>query len=244
MAKFGIIVFPGSNCDHDCYHVMKHVFDQRCEYVWHDSGALDRFDCLIVPGGFSYGDYLRTGAIASFSNIMGAVKNFAKAGKLVIGICNGFQILVEADLLPGAFIKNQSTKFICKWVNVRIENNTSPFTHMFNKGDVLRIPIAHAEGNYYADPGDAGHLERNSMIAFRYCDREGRVNPESNPNGSVQNIAGILNSKGNILGMMPHPERCSEELLGGNDGRLIFESIISWLRRHNRVRDAKADDSI
>jgi len=239
MANFGIIVFPGSNCDHDCYHAIKHVFDQRCEYVWHDSKSLDGFDCLIVPGGFSYGDYLRTGAIASFSNIMKEVKKFAKTGKLIIGICNGFQILVEARLLPGAFIKNSSTKFICKWVNIRIENNISPFTHIFHRGDVLKIPIAHAEGNYYAGQDDIKYLKGNSLIAFKYCDQEGLVDSESNPNGSVENIAGILNSQGNILGMMPHPERCCEEVLGGKDGKLIFESIISWLKRGNSTKDVK-----
>jgi phosphoribosylformylglycinamidine synthase subunit PurQ / glutaminase len=239
MANFGIIIFPGSNCDHDCYHAIKRVFNQRCEYVWHDSKSLDGFDCLILPGGFSYGDYLRTGAIARFSNIMDEVKNFAKTGKLIIGICNGFQILVEARLLPGAFMKNSSTKFICKWVNILIENNTSPFTHIFDKGDVLKIPIAHAEGNYYADQDDIKYLKGNSLITFKYCDQEGLVNAESNPNGSVENIAGILNPQGNILGMMPHPERCCEEVLGGKDGKLIFESIISWLKHGNSTKDLK-----
>ncbi len=233
MAKFGVIVFPGSNCDHDCYHAIKHVFDQRCEYVWHDSKSLDGFDCLILPGGFSYGDYLRTGAIARFANIMEEVKHFAEMGKPIIGICNGFQILVEARLLPGAFIKNSSTKFMCKWVNVRVENNTSPFTQIFDKGDVLNIPIAHAEGNYYADHGEIDNLKGNSLIALRYCDKDGLVNAESNPNGSVENIAGVLNSRGNILGMMPHPERCCEDVLGGKDGRLIFESVVSWLKGVN-----------
>ncbi len=239
MANFGIIVFPGSNCDHDCYHAIKHVFDQRCEYVWHESKSLDGFDCLVLPGGFSYGDYLRTGAIARFSNIMKEVKNFAKTGKPVIGICNGFQILVEARLLPGAFIKNASTKFICKWVDIRIENNTSPFTHIFHKGDVLKIPIAHAEGSYYADHDDIEYLKGNSRIAFKYCDQDGLANSESNPNGSLENIAGILNPQGNILGMMPHPERCCEEVLGGRDGKLIFESIISWLKHGNSRNDVR-----
>lgn len=239
MANFGVVVFPGSNCDHDCYHTIKHVFDQGCEYVWHDSKSLDGFDCLVLPGGFSYGDYLRTGAIARFANIMEEVKRFADTGKPIIGICNGFQILVEARLLPGAFIKNSSTKFMCKWVNVRVENNTSPFTQMFDRGDILNIPIAHAEGNYYADHGDVSHLRENSLIAFRYCDKDGLVNSESNPNGSVENIAGILNSRGNILGMMPHPERCSEEVLGGKDGRLIFESVISWLNHGNSTEEVK-----
>lgn len=240
MANFGIIVFPGSNCDHDCYHAIKHVFDQRCEYVWHDGKSLDGFDCLILPGGFSYGDYLRTGAIARFSNIMKEVKKFAKAGKPILGICNGFQILVEARLLPGAFIKNSSTKFICKWVDIRIENDTSPFTHILDKGDVLKIPIAHAEGNYYAEHDNIKHLKRNSLIAFKYCDKDGKADSESNPNGSIENIAGILNLQGNILGMMPHPERCCEEVLGGRDGKLIFESIISWLKHGNSKKGLRA----
>ncbi len=231
MPNFGVVVFPGSNCDHDCYHVIKHVFDEGCEFVWHEERSLDGFDCVILPGGFSYGDYLRTGAIARFSPVMRAVEKFASNGGLVIGICNGFQILVEAGLIPGALMKNSSLKFVSKWVNIRVDNNITPFTHLMKIGDLLRIPVAHGEGNYFASEEVLGELRQNSQIVFRYCDEEGRVMPESNPNGSIENIAGICNPRGNILGMMPHPERCSEEILGGENGRLIFESVISWLEK-------------
>jgi len=234
MLKFGIILFPGSNCDHDCHHVISNVFEQRCEYIWHENRSLDGYDCIVIPGGFSYGDYLRTGAIARFSPVMKKIEKFASSGKPVIGICNGFQVLVETGLLPGAFIKNSSTKFMCKWINIRVENNKSPFTHLLDVGDVLKIPIAHAEGNYYATNDVIRRLQENSLIAFKYCNEEGVVSNNSNPNGSIENIAGIMNSGGNILGMMPHPERCSEEILGGTDGKLIFESIISWLKNSTR----------
>jgi len=239
MFNFGIILFPGSNCDHDCYHAISNVFKQSCEYIWHENKGLDRFDCIVIPGGFSYGDYLRTGAVARFSPIMREVENFASSGKPVIGICNGFQILVETGLLPGAFIKNSTTKFICKWVNIRVENNSSPFTNLLNVGDVLRIPIAHAEGNYFATEDVISKLKDNSLIAFKYCDEEGIVSDSSNPNGSCENIAGLMNSEGNILGMMPHPERCSEEILGGTDGKSIFESIISWLKNSTGSKQIK-----
>jgi len=229
MPNFGVVVFPGSNCDHDCYHVIKYVFDQGCDFVWHEERSLDGFDCVILPGGFSYGDYLRTGAIARFSPVMKAVEKFASNGGLVIGICNGFQILVEAGLIPGALMKNASLKFVCKWVNIRVENNNTPFTHLTKVGDSLRIPIAHGEGNYFAPQEVLVKFSQNSQVVFRYCDEEGKVTPESNPNGSIENIAGICSPQGNILGMMPHPERCSEEMLGGENGRLIFESVISWL---------------
>jgi phosphoribosylformylglycinamidine synthase len=184
---------------------------------------------VILPGGFSYGDYLRTGAIARFSPVMKAVEKFASTGGLVIGICNGFQILVEAGLLRGAFMKNASLKFACKWVNVRVDNNNTPFTHLMKVGDLLRIPVAHGEGNYFAPKEVLETLRQNSQVAFRYCDEKGSDTVESNPNGSVDNIAGICNLEGNVLGMMPHPERCSEKILSGEDGRLIFESVISWL---------------
>jgi phosphoribosylformylglycinamidine synthase I len=235
MSNFGVVVFPGSNCDHDCYHVIKHVFDRGCEFVWHEEKSLDGFDCVILPGGFSYGDYLRTGAIARFSPVMKAVEKFTQSGGLVIGICNGFQILVEVGLLPGALMKNSSLKFVCKWVNIRVENNDTPFTHLMKVGDILRIPVAHGEGNYFAPPDDT----RSLNVVFRYCDGEGRITPESNPNGSIQNIAGICNYQRNILGMMPHPERCSEELLGGESGRLIFESVLSWLEKSESTREIK-----
>jgi len=233
MHKFAIVVFPGSNCDHDCYYVLKNIFNQKCEFVWHESTNIDNFDCLIIPGGFSYGDYLRTGAIARFSPVMREVEKFGTSGRPIIGICNGFQILVESRLLPGSFIKNSSTKFSCKWVNVRVGNNLSPFTYLLDIGDILRIPIAHAEGNYFANPDQIRKLNSDSLIAFKYCDEKGHLTNISNPNGSVENIAGVINSKGNILGMMPHPERSSEHILGGNDGRLIFESVIYWLNSHN-----------
>jgi phosphoribosylformylglycinamidine synthase len=235
MPNFGVVVFPGSNCDHDCYHVIKYVFDQGCDFVWHEERSLDDFDCVILPGGFSYGDYLRTGAIARFSPVMKAVEKFASNGGLVIGICNGFQILVEAGLLPGALMKNASLKFVCKWVNIRVENNNTPFTHLTKVGDNLRIPIAHGEGNYFAPQDTLGNFKQNSQVVFRYCDEKGRVTPESNPNGSIENIAGICSPQGNILGMMPHPERCSEEILGGENGRLMFESVISWLEKSKLV---------
>jgi phosphoribosylformylglycinamidine synthase len=235
MANFGIVVFPGSNCDHDCYHVIKHVFDQSCEFVWHEEKNLDGFDCIILPGGFSYGDYLRTGAIARFSSVMRTVEQFSLSGGLVIGICNGFQILVEAGLLPGAFVKNNSLKFVCRWVNILVENNKTPFTHLMKVGDFLKIPIAHGEGSYFGPPEDI----KNLNVVFRYCNEEGRITTESNPNGSTENIAGISNLGGNILGMMPHPERCSEELLGGESGRLIFESVISWLEKSKTENQIK-----
>lgn len=229
MYKFGVIVFPGSNCDHDCYHAVKHVLGQGCEFVWHEEEDLAGFDCIIVPGGFSYGDYLRTGAIASLSPVMKAVSAYASRGNPVIGICNGFQILVEAGLLPGALIKNSSLKFVCKWVDIRVENNDTPFTCNLSVGDVIRIPVAHGEGNYFTAVDGLESLRSGLRIVFRYCDPEGKVTPEANPNGSLDNIAGICSAEGNVLGMMPHPERCAEEMLGGNDGRLIFESVLSWL---------------
>ena len=229
MYKFGVIVFPGSNCDHDSYNVIKHVLGQSCEFVWHEDVNLSGFDCIIIPGGFSYGDYLRTGAIASLSPIMDSVEKFASRGGPVIGTCNGFQILVEAGLLPGVLIRNSSLMFVCRWVNIRVENNQTVFTGNLKAGDVLRMPVAHGEGSYYCTGDVLKSLEENSQIVFRYCDGEGRVTQESNPNGSVENIAGICNKAGNVLGMMPHPERCSEDILGGSDGRFIFESVVSWL---------------
>lgn len=231
MPNFAIVVFPGSNCDHDCYHALKHVIKQGCEFVWHEETDLGRFDCVILPGGFSYGDYLRTGAIARFSPVMKAVGKFASEGRPVIGICNGFQILVEAGLLPGALIKNSSLRFVCKWINIRVENTNTPFTHLMRRGDLLKIPVAHGEGNYFANPDGILKLNENSQVVFRYCNEKREITLETNPNGSIENIAGICNSKGNILGMMPHPERCCEETIGGEDGRVIFESLISWLEK-------------
>jgi len=229
MLKFGVIVFPGSNCDHDCYSLVKHVLGHECEFIWHEDKDLSGFDCVILPGGFSYGDYLRTGSIASLSLIMKAVQEFAENGGPVIGICNGFQVLLESGLLPGSLIKNSSLKFVCKWTYVRVENTDTPFTKYLNIGDVLKIPVAHGEGNYFCSKEDLKNLEEGAEIVFRYCDENGEITPRSNPNGSVGNIAGICNKRGNILGMMPHPERCSEELLGGINGVLIFESLINHL---------------
>ncbi|MFZ3063797.1 MAG: phosphoribosylformylglycinamidine synthase subunit PurQ [Nitrospirota bacterium] len=225
--KFGILVFPGSNCDHDCYHVIKHVLNCEAEFVWHKEKELKGFDVIIIPGGFSYGDYLRTGAIAKFSPVMNAVKKFAGKGGLIIGICNGFQILLEAGLLPGAMLRNKSLKFICKDIYIRIENTNTPFTNKCADKKVLRIPIAHAEGNYFADSETLSSLIKNQQIIFRYSDKSGNITDLANPNGSAENIAGICNKEGNILGMMPHPERCAEAILGNKDGRLIFESIIN-----------------
>ncbi len=234
--NFGIVVFPGSNCDHDCYHAIKHVFGQDCEFLWHHETDVDRFDCIVLPGGFSYGDYLRTGSIASLSPIMKSVEKFAQAGNPVLGICNGFQVLVEVGLLPGALIKNSSLKFVCKWVSVRVESTNNIFTENLKVGDTLDIPIAHGEGNYFCTSEELKELNDNSQVVFRYCTENGELSPESNPNGSIENIAGITNKAGNVLGMMPHPERCAEEIILGTQGRLIFESIISWLNLNKKEK--------
>jgi len=229
--RLGVIVFPGSNCDHDCYHVLKHVLGQQVEFVWHKERDVARFDCLVLPGGFSYGDYLRVGAIARFSPVMAAVERFAGDGGLVLGICNGFQILVEAGLLPGAFVRNASLKFICREVNIRVENAETPFTCLAGVGRVLRMPIAHGDGNYFVDGPTLARLEAHGQVVFRYCAPNGEVAPHWNPNGSVGSIAGICNELGTVLGMMPHPERASEQVLGSDDGRVIFASIVESLSR-------------
>jgi phosphoribosylformylglycinamidine synthase len=221
--KFGILQFPGSNCDQDAYHVCANVLGQVTRYIWHKDSSLGDVDCVVVPGGFSYGDYLRTGAIARFSPAMKAVAAHAKAGGLVIGICNGFQILCEAHLLPGALIRNRNLKFICNWVQLRVETTQSPFTNACRVGQRLRIPIAHGEGCYFAEPQVVEQLNREDRVLFRYVE---------NPNGSVDSIAGICNESRNVFGLMPHPERASEPILGGEDGRLIFESI---LQHHEAV---------
>lgn len=231
--KFGVIVFPGSNCDHDCYHVIKHVLGQEVKFIWHKQEQLNEYDCIIIPGGFSYGDYLRPGAIARFSPIMNQIVEYAARGGLLLGICNGFQVLLELGLLPGAMRTNQNLKFICEYVNVRVENNESPFTLNCTSNQVLRIPIAHMQGNYYVDSATLGELQK--QIIFRYCDSTGKVDEASNPNGSLDNIAGISNQEGNVLGMMPHPERCTEEILNSTDGRLIFESVINYLTQRKPV---------
>lgn len=231
MINFGVLVFPGSNCDHDCYYSIKKVFGQNCDFVWHEETDLDGLDCLIIPGGFSYGDYLRSGAIACLSPVMESVKDFASLGKPVLGICNGFQILIESGMLPGSLIKNSSLKFVCKWVHLIVENSNTPFTYLCKKGDILRIPIAHGEGNYYTDHKTLENLHNNSNLVFRYTDKIGDCNSKANPNGSIDNIAGICNNTGNVLGMMPHPERCTEDIMGGFEGKIIFQSVIEWIHQ-------------
>ena len=228
--KFGVIVFPGSNCDHDAYHVVSKHVGQPVDFVWHKETNLDAYDAILIPGGFSYGDYLRAGALAKFSPVMSAVKNFAASGRFVFGVCNGFQILCEAGLLPGALIRNSNLHFVCRHVNIKVENAASPFTSELEAGEVLSIPIAHAEGNYVCDDETLAKLEGNNQIIFRYCDADGNATDEANPNGSRSNIAGISNKEGNVLGMMPHPERACEELLGSNDGRDIFRSLTNAIQ--------------
>lgn len=225
--RIGIVVFPGSNCDHDCYHAVKHLFGQPSWFIWHKETSLGDADGVIIPGGFSYGDYLRTGAIARFSPVMAAVETFARRGGPVLGICNGFQILLECGLLPGAMRKNRSLQFICKDVTIRVEETRTPFTRAAQVGQRLTLPIAHGEGNYYIDARDLSRLRDNGQIVFRYCDANGEITDAANPNGSADNIAGICNESGNVLGMMPHPERSAETLLGSSDGRVIFESLFS-----------------
>ncbi|HHL39423.1 MAG TPA: phosphoribosylformylglycinamidine synthase subunit PurQ [Deltaproteobacteria bacterium] len=222
---FAVIVFPGSNCDHDCYHVVKHVLGCEARYVWHKSTDLGDADCVVLPGGFSYGDYLRTGAIARFSPIMNEVMAFAGKGGPVLGICNGFQILTEAGLLPGALTTNRDLKFICSAVNVRVDTTATPFTRRYAEGEVLSIPIAHADGNYYADDDTIARLEDEGRVVFRYVDAGGEPSAEANPNGSLRNIAGVANREGNVVGLMPHPERAAEAILGSTDGLALFESV-------------------
>ena len=224
--KFGIVVLPGSNCDHDCYHAVKHVMGQEAEYIWHKTTELKGFDCIVFPGGFSYGDYLRTGAIAKFSPVLREIKKFADRGGLVLGICNGFQILCEAGLLPGVLMRNSGLKFICKDVVLRVENVNTPFTTLYEEGSLLDIPVAHADGNYFADPETLRSMSGNGQIILRYSTRDGDISADANPNGSVGNIAGITNKEKNVFGLMPHPERVMEAELGGVDGLLLFESII------------------
>jgi phosphoribosylformylglycinamidine synthase len=223
--KFGVIVFPGSNCDHDAYHAVSKYVGQPVDFIWHRDTDLSGYDAVIVPGGFSYGDYLRAGALARFSPVMQSVKKFAAEGKFVFGICNGFQILCEAGLLPGALMRNRDLHFICKHVNIKVENNNTPYTSEIAGSNVLSIPVAHAEGNYVCDDAAFSELEENGQIVFRYCDESGAVTDEANPNGARSNIAGICNQERNVLGMMPHPERACEELLGSTDGRDIFRSL-------------------
>jgi phosphoribosylformylglycinamidine synthase subunit PurQ / glutaminase len=225
----GVIIFPGSNCDHDAYHAMKHVMGAETKFLWHKDNYLDDIDLLIIPGGFSYGDYLRSGAIARFSPIMQEVIKYAEAGRPVMGICNGFQILLESGLLPGAMLHNEKLRFICKNVYIRVENNQTIFTNGLKKGEVLDIPVSHGEGNYFIDDDGLKRLQDEDRIVFRYSNREGELTPESNFNGSVDAIAGICNRGGNVLGMMPHPERAVESLLGSTDGKKLFEALFNQL---------------
>ena len=223
--KFGIVMLPGSNCDHDALHVTRDVLGADAELLWHKDSTLKGADCVIIPGGFAYGDYLRAGALAKFAPIMEPIRHHAAEGGLVFGICNGFQVLTEAGLLPGALMRNQHLRFLSREVTLRTEETDTPFTNALVPGQRLRIPIAHGEGNYFADESTLDELERNRQVIFRYCDDEGRLTAESNPNGSARSIAGICNRERNVLGMMPHPERCSEALLGNVDGLGIFQSI-------------------
>jgi phosphoribosylformylglycinamidine synthase subunit PurQ / glutaminase len=227
--KFGVLVFPGSNCDHDAYNVISEIARQPVTFLWHDSEDLAGVDAVLVPGGFAYGDYLRTGAIARFSPVMQAVKKFSDAGGIVLGICNGFQILTEAGLLPGALMRNAGLKYICKQVHLRVETTNSVFTNQLAKSQVLQIPIGHMEGNYFCTPEDLKRLESEDRVAFRYATPAGEITGDANPNGSLSNIAGILNEKRNVLGMMPHPDRSSEKLLGSSDGWKIFASMVDAL---------------
>jgi phosphoribosylformylglycinamidine synthase subunit PurQ / glutaminase len=230
--KFGVPVFPGSNCDHDTYNVIETIARQPVTFLWHDSEDLKGVDAILIPGGFAYGDYLRTGAIARFSPVMQSIQRFAAGGGLVLGICNGFQILTEAGLLPGALMRNAGLKYICKPVHLRVETADSPFTNQLQKGDVLEIPIGHMEGNFFCTPEELRALEDEDRIVFRYATPEGAVTAAANPNGSLGNIAGILNEKRNVLGMMPHPDRSSEKILGSADGWKIFASMIGALAAH------------
>ena len=224
--RFGIVVFPGTWSDGDCYHVTKSVLGQDSRYIWHTDTDLSDIDCVVLPGGFSYGDYLRTGSIARFSPVMNELQRFVNESRLVIGICNGFQILCESGMLPGALIRNDCVQFRCEWVNLLVEDSTNNFVSQCKTGQVLRVPISHGEGNYYADQETINSMLDDNQIVFRYCDEFGEITAESNPNGSLNNIAGIINKKRNVLGMMPHPERCCEAELGGKDGLYIFESIM------------------
>lgn len=227
--KFGVVVFPGSNCDHDAYHVISKHVGQPVDFIWHRETDLRSYDAVIIPGGFSYGDYLRAGALARFSPVMNSVKEFAAKGNLVLGICNGFQILCEAGLLPGALIRNRGLHFVCAHVNVRVESVNTPFTNELKSESVLSLPIAHADGNFVCDDSTLDELRREDRIVFRYCDRNGNPTDSANPNGSRDNIAGICNRERNVMGLMPHPERACEDLLGSSDGRDVFRSLAGTL---------------
>ncbi len=233
--RFGVVVFPGSNCDDDAYHAVGTILGQPVEFLWHKSEQIQNFDAIILPGGFAYGDYLRTGAIARFSPVMRAVERFARRGGLVLGICNGFQILLEAGLLPGAMLRNSGLRFLCRHVHIHVETTATPFTCAAKKGQVLKVPIAHSEGNYVCDEATLRELERRDQIVFRYTTPDGREDPAANPNGSLANIAGISNRERNVLGLMPHPERAVEEPLGSADGLVVFRSMVESLIRQSAV---------
>lgn len=222
-----MVVFPGTWSEVDCYTVVDEIIGQPVDYVWHNDTNISNYDCIILPGGFSYGDYLRCGAIARLSPVMDSVKKFANSGGLVIGICNGFQILCESGLLPGVLLPNDHLEFRCEWTHLRVENSNTAFSNTLESKQVISVPISHGEGNYFADPETLKTLEENGQVVFRYCDPEGTINRDSNPNGSINNIGGLINSQGNVLGMMPHPDRCCDPILGGVDGKLIFESIVT-----------------
>ena len=225
--KFAVLNFPGSNCEKDCHFVIEHILKQDCKYIWHEETDINNVDCIIIPGGFSYGDYLRTGSIAAQSKIAKSLKKYSRQGGTIIGICNGFQILTELKLLPGTLLRNHSLNFICKEVNL-VVNNKSRFTSKYNHNQVVKVPIAHAEGNYFASSTIQKELIKNNQIIFSYCDKDGNINNSSNPNGSLNGIAGIRNKEGNVLGMMPHPERVSEKVFGNIDGLGVFESILDF----------------
>jgi phosphoribosylformylglycinamidine synthase subunit PurQ / glutaminase len=227
--KFGVVVFPGSNCDHDAFHAIGHVLQRPVEFIWHQSENLQGCDAIILPGGFSYGDYLRTGAIARFSPVMKSVERFANSGGLVLGICNGFQILLEAGLLPGAMMRNSGLRFICRHVYMRVENTDSPFTNAASQGQILKIPIAHSDGNYSCDEATLAELEKNRQVLFRYTSPDGKDDNAGNPNGSVANIAGVCNRERNVAGLMPHPERAVESALDSEDGLVVFRSMMEAL---------------
>jgi phosphoribosylformylglycinamidine synthase subunit PurQ / glutaminase len=225
--KFAVVILPGSNCDHDAIHAVENVLGEQCVQVWHKETDLQGADCVIIPGGFSYGDYLRAGAIAKFAPVMESVRKHAASGGLVLGICNGFQVLTETGLLPGALMRNEHLRFVCRDVHLRTETSNTPFTSLLEPGELITAPVAHGEGNYYADEATLDDLESNDQVVFRYADAEGRVLAEANPNGSSRNIAGIVNRERNVLGMMPHPERACESILGGSEGIKILRSIVS-----------------
>jgi len=227
---FAVITFPGSNCDQDAFHAAKDVLGEHAEYIWHKESDLKGADVVILPGGFAHGDYLRCGAMARFSPIMSAVQAFAARGGPVLGVCNGFQVLLEAGLLPGAMLRNRSLKFQCEFVHVRVEQTDTPFTKSGRKGQVLRIPIAHGEGNYFAEPDVIARLEANRQVIFRYTTPDGRIADDANPNGSVAAIAGLCNEARNVVGLMPHPERACESILGSADGRVMFESVVQFVK--------------